>query len=197
LFSLFFILLNSNSLCFPDDHRIWDYVHDTFVHIGAFLLSFLSSSLSLTHFLHSADPLSEFSPQSLPISRPPFNEPSAFEKPYPIYPLSESMNTLLPTAPTSQHEEFLKKFHPPHEDSMTLFHSTESESANEKMRYLQQEYEVIYPCLPYLSFSLISILSALPPWSCDSTSLCLLALALCCRISLSLNSQIKDCIMRN
>jgi hypothetical protein len=93
------------------------------------------------------DPLSEFSPQTLPISRSSFNETSSsFEKPYPIYPLSESMNTLLPTAPTtnnnSQHEEFIKKFHLSHEDTMTLFHSTESETANEKMRYLQKEYEV-------------------------------------------------------
>lgn len=63
---------------------------------------------------------------------------SSFDKPYSVYPLSSSTITLLPNPNPSQ----LLKIGPNLDDPKTLFHSSMSETANEKMRLLQQDYEV-------------------------------------------------------
>lgn len=83
------------------------------------------------------DPLCEFSPQTLTTIETAAVQDS-FVKPYSIYPLSSSTNTLLPNSSLDQ----LVKASPITEDSKTLFHSSMSETANEKMRLLQQDYEV-------------------------------------------------------
>lgn len=101
--------------------RIWDYVHDTFVHV---------------------DPLSEFSPQTLSSLTTTSPESSASfpstDKPYSIYPLSASTNTLFPLYPQDEHSFQTKE---KNEDS-SMFLSSLSETANGKLRNLQKEYEV-------------------------------------------------------
>jgi hypothetical protein len=101
----------------------------------------------------------------------PLIDSPSWEKPYSVYPLSASTNMLLPLS--SHPLDDATKSAQLHEDPKALaFHCSVSETANEKMRHLQQDYEVRPLSLP---LSLMGLL----------------------RICWSPNSLTKDCITRS